>query len=120
MSLIPRLIDLAQNKSRPIEERLACIAAIGETVEPGKPTPDNVVKLVLNIHESADSAFRVKALALINGAAIPAADVEKIINEQESDNPAADAAPAPVKNAPKDDEPEADAEEDAPEKDAAE
>ncbi len=91
-SLVPRLIDLAQDKNVSAEERLACVGAIGDTVEPGKPTPANVVKFVLNIHKSTDAAFRLKALGVLSGAAISAADVEKLINEQESDEPAEDAA----------------------------
>ena len=115
-SLVPRLIDLARAEDRAKDERLACIGAIGAMMEPGKKTPPEVVELIESIHRSDDADFRLNAIQRLRGAAIPAADLEKIINRQEAAEPgapapaaapaappaAAPAAPPPAKDAAED------------------
>ncbi|MFH1731813.1 MAG: HEAT repeat domain-containing protein [Planctomycetota bacterium] len=95
-SLAPRLIGLARAEDRSKDERLACIAAIGAMMEPGKETPAEVVELIESIHRSADADFRLDAIQRLRGAAIPAADLEKIINRQEAAELGAAATAAPA------------------------
>jgi len=94
-ALVPRLIGLARAEDRSKDERLACIAAIGAMMEPGKKTPAEVVELIDSIHRSSDADFRLNAIRRLRGTAIPAADLEKIINRQEAAEPGAAAPGAP-------------------------
>jgi len=84
MSLLPRLTDMAQADDRAAEERLACIGAVADMMEPGKPTPPDVVKLIKAVHADEDDEFRAKAVRRLRGTAIPAAEIERVVSDQES------------------------------------
>jgi len=83
-TLIPRLIDICQSAERPQPERLACIEAIGNMMEPGEAAPAEVIGLLETIHRSGDKRLRQFAVERLSGAAIPPANLEKLVNQEEA------------------------------------
>lgn len=90
--LMGRLIAMCQEASRLPDERRACIAAIGSMLDPTKTAPPAVVNLLRVIHAGGDPGLRLFAVQRLRSAAIPAAELERLINEQEAAEPGA-AAP---------------------------
>lgn len=83
-TLIPRLIDICQSAERPEPERLACIEAIGNMMEPGEAAPAEVIGLLETIHRSGDKRLRQFAVERLSAAAIPPANLEKLVNQEEA------------------------------------
>ncbi len=83
-ALIPRLIDICLDKGRSVAERSACMGAIGNIITPSEEPPPEVVDLVKKIHQSGDRNLRRLAAEQLAGASVPPAELEKLINWQES------------------------------------
>jgi len=83
-ALVPRLVDLAQNPDLALRERLAYVRALGRMMTPDEPAPREVVDLLKSIHRAGDPEVRRLATEYLGSAAIPPAELEELVNEQES------------------------------------
>ena len=86
-ALLPRLVDICADTNRPRPERLGCLMAVGDMIESAAEIPPSVVGLVKEIHESGDLEFRLVVADFLGRAALPPAELEKIITLQEAIEP---------------------------------
>lgn|GEM_PF-6625609 len=94
-AMLPRLVDICADASRPRPERLACLMAVGDMIKSADEIPPSVVGLVKQIHENGDLEFRLVVADFLGRAALPPAELEKIITLQEASEPPPE-APMPA------------------------
>ena len=86
-NLIPDLVTLYLRPETSPEERRACIAAIGDALEPGEPVPPSVQDLLVAVHRTGTQEMRELLVAKLERAAISPEELARLIVEQEAGGP---------------------------------
>lgn len=83
-SVIPRLISVYLEQGKALNERRACIMAIGDMIEPGETVPPAVLDLLAAVHKGGSKEMRELIVREIRGAPIPPGRLGSLITEQEA------------------------------------
>ncbi len=85
--LISDLVDLYMDPETDAEERKACIAAVGDALQPDEPVPPAVQDLLIAVHKTGTPEMRELLVANLERAAISPETLARLLVEQEAAGP---------------------------------